>query len=574
MTALDRRPDQVRLLYASLPAALVSSVVVAGGLAVLLNDRIGHGYLLTWLVCLAVPLIQGAAIALARAKLPSGSVSDGTWLRHFRYGVGATGVAWGLSSLLLFPVGDLRLQAVLISAVAVVTAGALTSLAVDLISAALFALPALAPLIARLLVTGEEVAIATAAMLIVFLTFIAMSAIRSHRNQAENIRLRDAATARERELQLHEAFLERTGELAGVGGWDYESSTHSLRWTAQTFKIHELGAGHPPDLDSALRLFPADARQMLKEAIDAALEEGAEFDLELPLITAEGNSVWVRTMGRPRFENGTVVGVSGAIQDISARKFNDDALMAARNEADRANLAKSNFLSHMSHELRTPMNAVLGFAQLLEADPSSSLQTPQAAYVQHILKAGRHLLHLINELLDLGRAESGKFQINLSPVDVGEVIADCLTLVQPGAVETRIRLEYIDSHAKAMVLADRTRLRQVLLNLISNAIKFNRDEGSVQILVEPDDIAVRVSVRDTGYGLSPAQQQRLFKVFERLDADQAQIGGTGIGLALSKQLVELMDGEIGVSSDVDVGSVFWVRLPRPKMTGTPEVGKT
>ncbi len=430
-----------------------------------------------------------------------------------------------------------------------------------LVSAALFALPALAPLIARLLWTGEEVTVASAVMLIIFLTFVAMSAIRSHRNQAENIRLRDASKARERDLQLHEAFLERTGELAGVGGWDYESSTHSLRWTAQTFKIHELSVGHPPALEDALGHFPADARQRLKEAIDAALGEGAEFDLELPLMTARGNSLWVRTMGRPRFENGTVVGVSGAIQDISARKLNEDALMAARNEADRANLAKSNFLSHMSHELRTPMNAVLGFAQLLEADLSGSLQAPQATYVQHILKAGRHLLHLINELLDLGRIESGKFPINLAPVDVGEIIADCLALVQPGAVESRIRLEYVGSHAKALVMADRSRLRQVLLNLISNAIKFNRAEGSVRIVVEPEGTAVRISVQDTGRGLSLAQQQRLFKVFERLDADQAEIGGTGIGLALSKQLVELMDGDIGVSSNVGVGSVFWVRLP-------------
>jgi signal transduction histidine kinase len=564
--AFDALSERVRLLYASLPAALVSSAVVAFGLTVLLAHRIAATHLVSWLVCLVLPLAQGAAIGWSRARSPTGSVSDRVWLRRFRCGVAVTGAAWGLSSVLLFPPADLRLQAVVFSAVAMVTAGASTSLSVDLMSAALFSLPALVPIIARLLLTGEALAVATAAMLSILLTFIAMSAVRSNRSLRENLQLRDAAAARERELHLREEFLDRTGRLAGVGGWDYEHDGQSLRWTAQTYRIHELDPGTPLDVALALQHFPAPAREELEDAIAAALRTSRDFDLELPLLTAKDRLLWVRVIGRPRFDNGTAVGVSGALQDISARKAADAALIAARDEAERANLAKTQFLSNMSHELRTPLNAVLGFAQLLQTDRSQALTPSQDAYVRHILTAGNHLLQLINQLLDLSRAEAGKFQLDLIAVDAGEVIADCLTLVQPQASERNVRLQVLDHLDAPPVTADRLRLKQVLLNLLSNAIKFNRVDGEVEVLVHPEDATIKISVRDTGSGVTPAQQPLLFRVFERLEADRAEISGTGIGLALSKQLVELMGGEIGMSSESGVGSVFWIRLkraPRP-----------
>ncbi|HSW07540.1 PAS-domain containing protein [Aquabacterium sp.] len=252
--------------------------------------------------------------------------------------------------------------------------------------------------------------------------------------------------------------------------------------------------------------------------------------------------------------------------DVTASVQTQQALIAAKVEAERASRAKSEFLSRMSHELRTPLNAVLGFGQLLEADALDPLSATQRARVQELLRGGRHLLSLINEVLDLASIEAGSLHLHLVPVDLGAVVGDCLRLVQPMAGERRITLEVLPAAEDARhVLADATRLKQVLLNLLSNAIKYNREGGSVRLgwrvdAADAADRSVRIEVRDDGPGLSSTQQERLFQAFDRLDAERSAVEGTGIGLALSKWLVELMRGEIGVCSAPGAGSTFWVRL--------------
>ena len=235
------------------------------------------------------------------------------------------------------------------------------------------------------------------------------------------------------------------------------------------------------------------------------------------------------------------------------------ALSAARDEAERANQAKSEFLSRMSHELRTPLNAVLGFGQLLERD----LQEPgPRAQVRHILRAGQHLLDLINDVLDLARVEAGHLAVSVEPVLLQPLIADCLILVRPQAEARRLSVSAPPGGDPRQAWADRMRLKQVLLNLLSNAVKYNRTGGQVLVHVEDEDSHWRLCVDDTGPGLDAAQQARLFVPFERLDADRSAVEGTGIGLALSMRLVELMHGQIGVDSEVGRGSRFWVRLPK------------
>lgn len=249
--------------------------------------------------------------------------------------------------------------------------------------------------------------------------------------------------------------------------------------------------------------------------------------------------------------------------DITELKRTEADLLAAKEDAERANSAKSQFLSNMSHELRTPMNAVLGFGQLLEMNAPRNLTERQLQQVQEILRAGQHLLTLINDLLDLARIESGHVAVSLEPIALPPLIEECLRLTHGLAHRHGVTLLPLPEDAsELLVMADRMRLKQVLLNLLANAIKYNRKDGQVSIRWhELGPNQVRIEVNDTGHGLDGHAQSKLFQAFERLQADKSLTEGTGIGLALSRRLVHLMRGEIGMSSEVGVGSCFWVQLP-------------
>ena len=223
----------------------------------------------------------------------------------------------------------------------------------------------------------------------------------------------------------------------------------------------------------------------------------------------------------------------GSFQNIEARKKSEAALRAAKESAERANKAKSEFLASMSHELRTPMNAILGFAQLMESDASNTAD--QRENLQQISKAGWHLLDLINEVLDLARVELGEVKLTIEEIDPAEIVAECLSLVGPLIAHKNIVIDNRVSAGVALVRADYMRLKQVLINLLSNAIKYNRDAGAVVLEVaDSNDGSLTLAVRDTGQGMTPAQLERLFEPFTRFgDTDKVQ--GTGIGLSICKK---------------------------------------
>jgi len=237
-------------------------------------------------------------------------------------------------------------------------------------------------------------------------------------------------------------------------------------------------------------------------------------------------------------------------------------LSLAKEVAETANRAKSEFLSSMSHELRTPMNAIIGFAQMLEYD--SELSADQQDNVHEILNASRHLLDLINEVLDLARIESGRIELSLETADIATVVDDCRHLIEPLAAPLAITLSTCVP-AGATVHADRVRLKQALLNLLSNAVKYNRARGSIRLAVEQRrseaGLRQRISVTDTGIGIAHDRLSEVFQPFTRLQAENSEIEGSGIGLTITKRLVELMGGVIGAESEVGVGSCFWIDLP-------------
>lgn len=276
-------------------------------------------------------------------------------------------------------------------------------------------------------------------------------------------------------------------------------------------------------------------------------KDGTEFPLEAslsPLQSTEG------------------LLVSAAIRDITAQKRATAELEEARRVEAAASRAKSDFLASMSHELRTPLNAVIGFAQMLEIDRSQRLTPRQKEYIGYILSGGHHLLSLVNEVLDLAGIESGRLHMSIERVSVHDAIESVRGSMSPLAQKARLIFEVINPAGIGDVYADDLRLRQILINLLSNAIKYNRPGGTLRLTAkEMPGGAIRFVVSDTGIGIAPGLQKDMFEPFQRLGANHTAIEGTGIGLALSRRIVQAMNGTIGFTSEPGVGSEFWIELP-------------
>jgi PAS domain S-box-containing protein len=293
-------------------------------------------------------------------------------------------------------------------------------------------------------------------------------------------------------------------------------------------------------------------------------------------IRKDGSLFWANIVFTAiRDPAGNLRGFAKLTRDLTERKKVEAILTNAKAVAETANLAKSDFLSSMSHELRSPLNAILGFAQLMESD--SPPPTPaQSESIIQILNAGWYLLELINEVLDLATIESGKLSMSLEPVLLNDLLLECHAMVEPLAQRRNLRMLFPRSDAPYCVNADRTRIKQVLINLLSNAIKYNTPGGSVAVdcSANPATGRVRITVTDTGAGLPPEKVAQLFQPFNRLGQETGGVEGTGIGLVVSKRLVELMTGGIGVESTVGKGSMFWIELPSTTplaMPASPEL---
>jgi protein-histidine pros-kinase len=282
-------------------------------------------------------------------------------------------------------------------------------------------------------------------------------------------------------------------------------------------------------------------------ALGGRRRDGTEFPIEVSL---------------GPFRAGQELLVSSAIRDVTARRQFEAELEEARSRAQAANRAKSDFLASMSHELRTPLNAVLGFGELLQLDLDHTLTQRQLDYIGHVIEAGRHLLTLVNEVLDLSGVEAGRLRLSIDSVPVAEALAEVVTTMQPLADQAEIRFAVVAAESIGAVRADRVRLHQILLNLVTNAIKYNRPGGSVTLTAHASTPGrIRFEVTDTGIGISAEDQASLFQPFQRLDPARARADGFGIGLALSRKLVEAQGGEIGCSSAPGQGSTFWFELP-------------
>jgi PAS domain S-box-containing protein len=355
---------------------------------------------------------------------------------------------------------------------------------------------------------------------------------------------------------------------AGTFVWDWQVDSDLLPDIEDGFAMLGYAPGHfEPTQEAWNRLIHPDDRAANHEAyLRHARGEAAQYEHVYRALDAQGRWRWLEERGRivARASDGSPLRMLGTQTDITGqRDLAHEVAAAARDKAaaEAASSAKSEFLSRMSHELRTPLNAVLGFAQLLEMAREPRLAEPHRRHVRLIREAGEHLLAMIGDLLDLTRIESGQLVLTLEPTPLAALVADCVALVQAQAVADGVALIDTVKDGALTVRADRTRLKQVLLNLLSNAIKYNRNGGRVKLAAALDAGWVRIDVVDTGAGIAPEHLARLFEPFQRGAQAHGPVEGTGIGLAVSRSLVELMGGRIEVASKVGAGSTFSVLLP-------------
>jgi len=370
----------------------------------------------------------------------------------------------------------------------------------------------------------------------------------------------------EEAVESAKGALDIAQSIAKIGSWERNFAEKSIYWSDEHYRIFGLDPqGKKIDVDQFFNLIHPDDRERMENIAPTDIGEiDGNYSNDFRIVRPDGTERMIHGEGEILFdEQNHPIGIRGTSQDITERKRVEEALEVARHEAEFANKAKSDFLSSMSHELRTPMNAILGYAQLLLQNKKEPLQGRQTKQVSQILKSGQHLLKLINDILDLAKIESGRVALDFMKVETSEVIEECIGVISSLAERHNIEIkssEYAGSDL--VVFADQTRINQALLNLLSNAIKYNIPGGSIKVTCAPtSNQKIRIAVEDTGIGIPIERQAEIFEPFSRLGADQMGIEGTGIGLTITKQLIELMDGEIGFHSTFEEGSTFWIELP-------------
>ncbi|PZX49604.1 PAS domain S-box protein [Algoriphagus chordae] len=377
----------------------------------------------------------------------------------------------------------------------------------------------------------------------------------------------------EEDLRQTKLLLEETGKVARVGGWNLDLELQQVTWTPMTKQIHELPPEYEPDLATGINFYKeGESRDKIIEALDSTILEGKSWDLELQLVTHLGNEIWVRSIGQGEMVNGVCKRIFGTFQDIDETKKARLELERTKKLAEEASVAKSEFLANMSHEIRTPLNGVIGFTDLVL---KTNLNETQHQYLSIVNQSANALLSIINDILDFSKIEAGRLELDIDKCDLYEMSSQATDIItyqiQSKGLEMLLNLA---TDLPRFVYADSVRLKQILVNLLGNASKFTEKgeiELKIQTLEKNGDLhKIRFAVRDTGIGIKPEKQSKIFEAFSQEDSSTTKkYGGTGLGLTISNSLLRLMDSQLHLTSVPGEGSTFYFEVTLKTEDGEP-----
>lgn len=540
--------EKTNLLYAGIPISVVVTLLSVLFISYLQKDLLGLNSLAIWFSLILLIIVIHLILMLVYRRSGIDHRNVGTWNSLFVISTAIAGIVWGSASSLMFPHHDFPHQVLLAFVVIGMTVGAVTVLAASRIATFVFILPAVLPLVSHFFLLEGEIYTSMGIMTSLFLIVLVVSTLRFNNTIKENLQLIKRTESRELELLQSKRFLEQSNKLANVGGFEITLSPKSVYWAKQTYAIHGLSEYINLDLQTIYSFFAAENAEKFSSALEKCEKENQKFDIEIPLNEVSNQYKWVRIVGQPVLDNGSVVGIIGTYLDISASK-NIDKM-------------KNEFISTVSHELRTPLTSIRGSLGLLSHGLKDQASEEQKKLLNISSNNTERLLFLINDILDIEKIESGKMEFYLLKERVKLLLKYSIEINQSYADQFDIEFVLADDIPELTIEVDAGRFAQVMTNFLSNAAKFSNKGAKVDIAVHVDHNQAVVTVTDYGKGIPKEFHAKIFQKFSQADGSSTRrYSGTGLGLNICKSLTEKMGGEIGFTSKIGQGSCFYVKFP-------------
>ncbi len=604
---------RVRLLYSGLRLLVVGNLANVAILAVVHRNVIEAGILLGWLGFFLASMVW--RIVLTRWFAASDPDKDEmrVWARRYVLATAWTGVAWGLAGIFMLPDAPPTHQIVTAFVLGGVAAGAMTTLSPIFPAYVAYVVPTLVPVAVQFLLMGGETGYGMATMYALFLAYLLKVGLSQGEDlertqrlaierqslvadltrqkavaEALNTELRQRIAERESiaaDLRHREASLANAQRIAGLASWDWDLQTNEIRGSDEAYRILAIDRDvESITFEDFMEMVHPDDRDAVAQAVRRTLDQNAIYSVEHRAIATDGSARVLHQRGEAVFDNnGKPLRMSGTAHDITDLHRTREELRAASLRAEEASQAKSRFLANMSHEFRTPLNAIIGYSEILKEDAIEHGQTASVTDLERINSAGRHLLAMVNEVLDLSKIEAGKTELFIESFDVQELVEEAVATVRSLVEANDNRLILHCEAPLGRMAADAVRVRQMLYNLLSNAGKFT-ESGEIRVTARriseralpAQDGWIVIAVSDTGIGMPPGRVDSAFEAFSQLDPSTTRRhGGTGLGLAITRHYCEMMGGAISVKSKPGKGSTFTLRLPTvviPAESDTAPVG--